>query len=975
MASELPPTLSHRVSAEGSPIVRMLTAAGKGDLEELRESLNEWSSSVSSGRIADFLGRTPLMIAARNGRTAVVNFLLALGEPLVYVDEIDNSGRTSLMYAEKSNAVNILPTLMSAGADPAREDMNGDNAPALALKNGHVEALELYLRESPGLLTSLHPRSGQTLLHLAAELARYDACAKLCDLGAPVGARDHNGVTPLMLSASGGAVDICELLLDRGAGTEEKDLEGRDAEAYALASILHQTHGGPVYLGRFGDREVAVRISDKARGWEKEVEAMSRADEHQGVARFFSHSVTATQHLFALELLPLSLLNLVHPVAHPPTQSALSLLPDAVTPETLRRALYSNVKSAWKGVLEAVAWCASVGVVGGGIGPATILISPPLGPLPLRLKLAFFLLPAVLAISTVPLQSNSTRDSSRRRASRSRSRDSPVHAESAIVSNRSNQPVSDDAATTSVLFRSPTLRPVSLAYFSSQTAVTDVARPPGTPVESAVVDSDPGRNSLAHPESELQSPRKALSASSMSSATRLTVSRSGSVSPSDSGRPSPRHGGTDLPVETGALSDLHLPDAILERGICDRASGDEEVDDGQRQTEDGGVHWMSKGTSRTRRRTVSDSEEDGEDRSPGTSGLRNGNSEVNLQDEDLMWCAPEVLSLLLHPSHPSAPPSSASDLFSVGLVGFDLLTRGAHPYGLDPASRVRNILHRKRPDLSALERSSYARGEWVEAESMIKDMLMHDPSRRPSAGEALRHPYFWGAEKRLEFLREAADWIKVEPTNPPSPLIIRLESGAYHVLGSEMDWTAKLDVSVWSELSKRAKYEKESLRDLVKAVRNIKNHYTEEPAEVKTLLGPVPHGLYLYFSSRFPRLFMHIFATIVSDPRARNDKAFSRYWEGESDAIGRPPEDSRRVKRESAGAIYAMEIAKEEARKERKEGIAPKEPPRARPVSRNRRQSKGGDALTCDEEGDKGNNYKEHRRRSREPETENSEGE
>ncbi|KXS09675.1 hypothetical protein M427DRAFT_140622 [Gonapodya prolifera JEL478] len=530
---------------------------------------------------------------------------------------------------------------------------------------------------------------------------------------------------------------------------------------------------------------------------------------------------------------------------------------------------------------EAVAWCEEVGVVGGAIGPETIFVTPAVGGGNPRLKLACFVLPQLSFLPTIipaPSLPDSLSDRRNRRKSKSKGRASPspsdVQTSVVLDGTRLSPPTAGfarDMFDQPIPFRSPTLRPAS----------------------PALMPSSPPRVS----QTTLGSPMAPFS-----SAPSASVSLQGS--PYHQPRLSLSGQSPLMPGQPGqAPSELSLGDPeFIGRGTSVETSGEE----GSGSEGEGG---------RNRRR-----------RSSG----RKLDVDEAISDEYLMWCSPELVSVLYQSSHTHTSLSSvffgpSTDVFSLALVAFCLLTRGnSHPFGLNPATRVRDMLHRRTPDLSPLERSNGLKGEWVEAQSLLREMLAFDPQRRPSAADVVAvHPYFWGAERRIEFLREAADWLKVEPTSPPSPLIVRLETGARLVLGAELDWPRHIDAEVWMELSKRAKYEGEQVRDLVKAVRNL---YTEQPPTVKHLLGPLPHGLYLYFASRFPRLLMHVFATIVGDTRARNDRAFVRFWDGgasEDSVSGAGVGGAGGLKgegrggsrsRENRGVLYAMEIAKGEER-------------------------------------------------------------
>ena len=85
------------------------------------------------------------------------------------------------------------------------------------------------------------------------------------------------------------------------------------------------------------------------------------------------------------------------------------------------------------------------------------------------------------------------------------------------------------------------------------------------------------------------------------------------------------------------------------------------------------------------------------------------------------------------------PNSAASDVFSLGLVVYYLLTGGAHALGA-PAERTMHLytLDAGMPGATALA-ASLARLEGA-ARELVAAMLHPDPARRPTAERLLAHP-------------------------------------------------------------------------------------------------------------------------------------------------------------------------------------------------------------------------------------------
>jgi len=202
------------------------------------------------------------------------------------------------------------------------------------------------------------------------------------------------------------------------------------------------------------------------------------------------------------------------------------------------------------------------------------------------------------------------------------------------------------------------------------------------------------------------------------------------------------------------------------------------------------------------------------------------------------------------------------DLFAVGCILFFSCTLGAHPFGAR-ASREANILS-ARPDLSKLK-------EDPTACHLIRALLHNDPCARPQAAEARQHPFFWSAMLQLDLLLDVSD--RLESILPDSPLVQDLEARSTVVFGvagrdgvegngrsgpSGSDaagtergagaptWDRTLSKDLVVDLSTggagRRKYKFDSFRDLLRAVRNKKNHFLDLPPLLQVVMGPLPDG-------------------------------------------------------------------------------------------------------------------------------------
>lgn len=214
--------------------------------------------------------------------------------------------------------------------------------------------------------------------------------------------------------------------------------------------------------------------------------------------------------------------------------------------------------------------------------------------------------------------------------------------------------------------------------------------------------------------------------------------------------------------------------------------------------------------------------------------------------------------------------TKAIDIFSLGCVFYYVLSGGGHPFG-DRYLREGNII-RGEYDISALRK--FCPLDHVEASDMISNMLLHDPSMRPSTNELLKHPYFWGMNKKLEFLLKVSDRFEIERRDPPSELLLSLESVALNVHGG--DWLAKCDPIFVDNLGKYRKYHTGKCMDLLRALRNKYHHFNDMPPELQTQMSPLPHGFYRYFNDRFPHLLMEVYSVVRQN--LAHEHAFHEYF-------------------------------------------------------------------------------------------------
>lgn len=84
--------------------------------------------------------------------------------------------------------------------------------------------------------------------------------------------------------------------------------------------------------------------------------------------------------------------------------------------------------------------------------------------------------------------------------------------------------------------------------------------------------------------------------------------------------------------------------------------------------------------------------------------------------------------------------------------------------------------------------------------------------------------------------------VENEDREPDPTLLHALESYSSAAVGA--NWGASMDAELVANLGKYRRYDYRALRDLLRVVRNKRNHFREMPESLQQLLGPLPTGFY-----------------------------------------------------------------------------------------------------------------------------------
>lgn len=222
---------------------------------------------------------------------------------------------------------------------------------------------------------------------------------------------------------------------------------------------------------------------------------------------------------------------------------------------------------------------------------------------------------------------------------------------------------------------------------------------------------------------------------------------------------------------------------------------------------------------------------------------------------------------------PNRRATRSIDIFSLGLVFFYVLTQGSHPFDCgDRYMREVNI-RKGNYNLDKLD----VLGEYeAEAKLLIETMIRADPRSRPRAVEVMAHPFFWSPKTRLNFLCDVSDHFEKEPRDPPSAALLELESRAPQVTGG--DFLARLPKAFIESLGKQRKYTGSKLLDLLRALRNKKNHYEDMSDSLKERVGALPDGYLCFWTTEFANLLLECWDVVYQVQWEETDR-FREYYE------------------------------------------------------------------------------------------------
>ena len=186
--------------------------------------------------------------------------------------------------------------------------------------------------------------------------------------------------------------------------------------------------------------------------------------------------------------------------------------------------------------------------------------------------------------------------------------------------------------------------------------------------------------------------------------------------------------------------------------------------------------------------------------------------------------------------------SEESDIQIAGMVLYFIVSKGNHPFGTR-AQIVSNILSGNPVGLDDID------------DPVLRDllawMLSHNPEERPSAKEAMKHPYLQSADEQFELLCTVGNLYQVKTGDSSCGIVRQINSDAD-------DWRALIDADVFTYLCIDPKKStpnsyNNQWTDCLRFIRNANQHW-DDPKSVsrpKSIEGK-PQDYFLEIYPSFP---------------------------------------------------------------------------------------------------------------------------
>ena len=194
----------------------LIDQASSGNLKAVR-GLIDTGANVDA---QDKQRRTALMLASKKGHLDIVKTLVNAGAALnLQSNERGYGGNTALMYACRHGHLEVVKTLINVGADIDSQgkgwDHEGYTALIYAVYSGHQRIVKVLI--DAGADINIQNGSGQIALICASLMGYLEIVKVLIDAGADINIQNGSGQTALIRASRKGHLEIVKTLIQAGA--------------------------------------------------------------------------------------------------------------------------------------------------------------------------------------------------------------------------------------------------------------------------------------------------------------------------------------------------------------------------------------------------------------------------------------------------------------------------------------------------------------------------------------------------------------------------------------------------------------------------------------------------------------------------------------------------------------------------------------------------------------------------------------
>ncbi|XP_072346776.1 ankyrin repeat and death domain-containing protein 1A-like isoform X3 [Scyliorhinus torazame] len=198
-----------------------LLAAWFGHLKLLQILVNAGAKVTAT----NWIGQSLHHCAAQQGHLNIINYTMDDLEE-VPLDRPDQHGKTPILLAAENGRLDMVIHLRALDCDHQIKDKEGNGIGHLAARQGHVHVLENLMDV---IFTEARNQDGQRVLHLAAEGGHLDCVKLLLDNHSQINVLCNQNLNALHYAVRQGHQDVCRLLVE----------EGIDVNAVGKSASLH----------------------------------------------------------------------------------------------------------------------------------------------------------------------------------------------------------------------------------------------------------------------------------------------------------------------------------------------------------------------------------------------------------------------------------------------------------------------------------------------------------------------------------------------------------------------------------------------------------------------------------------------------------------------------------------------------------------------------------------------------------------